>query len=321
MRKTVLSTVLGLFVLAGVPSAASAEKIMVGEPNWAGAKALAHLIKNVISTRMGYEADTVVSTNAIIYKSMDRGKGDIDIHPDLWLPNTQALYDEYVVKNQTVKVSQTPYTARSGFCVPTYVTTEMGIKSIYDLATSEGAELFDSDGNGRGEIWPGAPGWGSTPRKQVKLRDYGVTDFFDLTTADEAVVNTALSAAIKRKEAYVFSCYSPHYNFALYDLTMLEQPAYDPAKYQYTAPTEDPKWFENSKITVGEPERNVFVGYSASLEARAPDVAKFIANLSFDSQMINELSFEIVNNKREPAEVAKEWIKNNSDRVDNWLGL
>ena len=36
---------------------------------------------------------------------------------------------------------------------------------------------------------------------------------------------------------------------------------------------------------------------------------------------VSALAFEVSANGRDPAEVAKEWVAANSDRVDGWLGL
>jgi glycine betaine/proline transport system substrate-binding protein len=65
--------------------------------------------------------------------------------------------------------------------------TDHGINSIYDLVTPQAQELFDLNDDGKGEIWVGAPGWGSTKINEVKVRDYGISDFLEPTTEDEGL--------------------------------------------------------------------------------------------------------------------------------------
>ena len=35
---------------------------------------------------------------------------------------------------------------------------DKGVRTVEDLRNPEVVEMFDSDGNGKGEYWPGAPG-------------------------------------------------------------------------------------------------------------------------------------------------------------------
>ncbi|MGJ8590081.1 MAG: glycine betaine ABC transporter substrate-binding protein [Yoonia sp.] len=77
--------------LAGT-SVMAQETVMVGEPGWPGARIMASIIGTVMETRLGVEVGYAPGSNAVIFASMDGGRGDIDIHPDVWLPN-QASFD------------------------------------------------------------------------------------------------------------------------------------------------------------------------------------------------------------------------------------
>jgi glycine betaine/proline transport system substrate-binding protein len=73
-----------------------AEKVNIGVPSWTGAQAIAHLLKEVVESRIGGEAGLVPGNNATIFQAMDQGKGDIDVHPDVWLPNQESFTKKYV---------------------------------------------------------------------------------------------------------------------------------------------------------------------------------------------------------------------------------
>ena len=319
--KTTLKTLAMAVLLSVTGPLLAADKVMIGEPNWPGARIVANLLKTVITTRLGGEAALVPGTNPVIFAAMDGGKGDIDVHPDVWLPNQKSLTDKYVDASKTVALSKGSYIGRAGFCVPTYMVKDHKIKSVYDLATPQAQKLFDSDGDGKGEIWIGASGWASTAIHQVKVRDYGIDSFLESTKEDEAVFFSKLAAQIAKKKGVAFYCYTPHYVHKLYDVTMLDEPAFDAAKYKMVQPNEDTDWLNKSKITVGDAPKFVHVAYSKSLEKRAPDVARFLANIKLETELVSEWTRAVVVDKKEPADVVKVWIAANPKVVDRWLGL
>jgi glycine betaine/proline transport system substrate-binding protein len=318
MRTATLSAAL---LVAFAAPALAAEKIMIGDPNWPGAKIIANLIRTVITTRLGQESAILPGNNAVIFAAMDGGKGDIDVHPDVWLPNQKSFTDKYVDGNKTVALSKGAYSGRAGFCVPTYMVKEHKIKSVYDLATPDAQKLFDSDGDGKGEIWVGAVGWASTAIHQVKVRDYGIGDFLAPTREDETVFFSKLASQIAKKKGVAFYCYTPHYVHKLYDVTMLDEPAFDATKYKMVQPTEDADWLVKSKISVGDAPKLVHIAYSKSLEKRAPDVARFLANIRIETDMVSAWTREVIVDKKDPADVVKAWVAANPKVVDRWLGL
>ncbi len=295
--------------------------VKIAEPNWASGRAIAGLVKVVIEDKLGGKAELVPGTNAVVFKAMDRGKGEIDVHPDVWLPNQSNFTDEYVGTKKTVALSQNSYKGRSGFCVSRKFSEKHNVKSIFDLATPEVAKLMDRDGDGMGDIWVGAPGWASTKINLVKVRDYGIGNFFKPIQAEEEIATASIKDSINKKEGFAFYCYAPHYNWFVFDMVRLEEPAFDSASYDMKQPAEDPKWFENSKVLTADKEKSIHVGYSRSLEKRVPDVASMLSKLALDTDTVNNWTHEIVVKKRDSQEVAREWVAKNSDRVDKWLGL
>ncbi|MBL8359860.1 MAG: hypothetical protein JNN18_05145 [Rubrivivax sp.] len=319
--KTALKILAAAVLLSAAGAAFANDKVMIGEPNWPGAKIVANLLRTVITTRLGGQVALVPGTNPVIFAAMDGGKGDIDVHPDVWLPNQKSLTDKYVDASKTVALSKGSYSGRAGFCVPTYMVKEHKIKSVYDLATPEAQKLFDADGDGKGEIWIGAAGWASTAIHQVKVRDYGIGSFLEPTKEDEAVFFAKLASQIAKKKGVAFYCYTPHYVHRLHDVTMLDEPAFDSAKYKMVQPNEDADWLNKSKITVGDSPKFVHVAYSKSLERRAPDVARFLANIKLETELVSEWTRAVVVDKKEPADVVKAWVAANPKVVDRWLGL
>ena len=169
MKKIVISLVCASAMgLASVP--ANAESVNIGAPSWTGAQAIAALLQAVVKERIGGEANLVPGNNATIFQAMHQGKGDIDVHPDVWLPNQESFTKQYVEGEKTVVLSSNPYEGNQGFCVPEKFGKANKITDIADLARPDVAATMDSTGNGRGEMWIGLLGWSAAIVKAVMVR-------------------------------------------------------------------------------------------------------------------------------------------------------
>jgi len=306
--------------MIALPALAS-EEVKIGVPSWTGAQAIAHLLGSVVETRIGGKVEYVPGNNATIFQAMDQGKGDIDVHPDVWLPNQESFTKQYVDEAGTVTLSSNPYQGNQGFCVTQDFGTANNITDIADLGRPDVAALMDSDGNGKGEMWIGAPGWASANVNEVKVRDYGLLDFVEPVRAEEAVKTARIKDSIAKGEGYAFYCYKPHAVWFMFDVQMLTEPTFDPEKYVMIQPSDDPDWYNKSMVASKDALKDVQIAWSNSLVDRSPAIAEFFANFQLTADDVSALAFEISANGRDPGEVAAEWVEANSDRVDGWLGL
>lgn len=318
-KLTSLAMATGLALTTG--SALGAEKVNIGVPSWTGAQAIANLLKAVVEMRIGGEAGLVPGNNATIFQAMDQGNGDIDVHPDVWLPNQESFTKKYVDGAKTVTLSGNPYEGNQGFCVSKDFGKANNITDIADLSRPDVAAKMDSDGNGKGEMWIGAPGWASANVNEVKVRDYGLLDFIEPVRAEESVKTARVKDSIAKSEGYAFYCYKPHAIWYMFDVEMLSEPKYDPADYVMVQPSDDPDWYNKSKVATKDALKNVQIAWSNSLKERSPAISEFFERFSLTADDVSGFAFEISGKGRDPAEVAKEWVDNNTGRVDAWLGL
>ena len=308
-------------LLAAMSVPAIAEDVKFGVPSWTGAQAMAHLLGAVVEMRIGGTVDYVPGNNATIFQGMDQGKGDIDVHPDVWLPNQESFTKKYVDGAGSVVLNQQPYEGNQGFCVSKDFAEANNITDIADLGRPDVAALMDSDGNGKGEMWIGAPGWASANVNEVKVRDYGLLDFIEPIRAEESVKTARIKDSIAKGEGYAFYCYKPHAVWFMFDVVMLSEPTYDAAKYTMVQPSDDADWYEKSSVSTKDALKQVQIAYSKSLPDRSPAIAEFFERFSVTADDVSNFAFEISGNGRDPAEFAREWVEANPDRVDAWLGL
>ncbi len=321
MKKNLFAGLCAASLLIASNSVVAGESVKIGMPAWTGAQAIANLIKVIVVEKIGGQAELVPGTNATIFQAMDQGKGDIDVHPDVWLPNQETFTKEYVDAKGTVILSSNPYQGKQNFCVTKAFSEANNVTSIFDLARPEIARLMDSDGNGKGEIWIGAPGWASANVNEVKVRDYGLMEFMEPIRAEQSVMVATVGDSVAKNQGYAFYCYAPHAIWFMHDIVALEEPPYDPAKYIMVQPAEDADWFEKSTVMSEDALKKVQVAYSKSLEERSPIIAGLLANMSLDTDTVSNFAFEIAANGRDAEEVAREWVAANGSRVDSWLGI
>ena len=317
LKKSLITA--SLLTAMSVP--AIAEDVKIGVPSWTGAQAMAHLLGAVVEMRIGGTVDYVPGNNATIFQGMDQGKGDIDVHPDVWLPNQESFTKKYVDGAGSVVLNQQPYEGNQGFCVSKDFAEANNITDIADLGRPDVAALMDSDGNGKGEMWIGAPGWASANVNEVKVRDYGLLDFIEPIRAEESVKTARIKDSIAKGEGYAFYCYKPHAVWFMFDVVMLSEPTYDPAKYNMVQPSDDADWYKKSSVNTKDALKQVQIAYSKTLPDRSPAIAEFFERFSVTADDVSNFAFEISGNGRDPAEFAREWVEANPDRVDAWLGL
>ncbi len=315
-------TIAGAVVLMtglGFGPAANAADIVIGVGPWPSISATANVLKEVIEQNFGLDVELQNGNNPIIFEAMDRGT--MQIHPEVWLPNQQNLHDTYVNEKKTVVMNEHSVDAFQGMCVDKAHAEANGIKSIFDLTKPEVAALFDTDGNGRGELYIGVPGWESTNAERVRSKSYGYDQTMDLHESDETIAYAGLDNAIKAGSPWVGFCYAPHYVFAQHgdDLVVLEEPAYDAAKWKVTQPTEDPNWLANSEAPTAWEVVHLNLHYAQSVEQTHPELVPLLRNFSLDTDTVSAFTYALVIEKQDPETFAKTWVAENEAKVLGWL--
>lgn len=310
------STVAAAALALAATGASAQEKVTFSDLSWNGAQAIGHVLSAIIEDKMGGEAEIVSGMNqaAVIMAGMDKGDGSIDVFTDLWMPNQQALWDEYIDGNQTV-LTNSPYKGTSNIYVPTYMTDR--VKSIEDLKNPEIAAMFDTDGNGKGEYWAGDVTWASTKRWQIKFKSYGLDGLWEPNIVSADTFKAGLEAAYTAEKPQLFYYWTPEAIHVKYDLTAVEEPARSDGCEDVDLDAED--WLEVSEFNCVIASNDIFVAFSKSLEDRNPAVAKMLGNVQFTGDEINGWIVEMFENKRDPRLVAEDWIADNAALVDSWI--
>jgi len=304
-------------VAAATTASAKTADVIVGMPNWPSGQATANIIKAALEKERGLTVDVREMGTMIAFAGLD--SGTVDVHPEVWLPNLSSLVKKYRDERGTVRLSNHAVDATQGECVTRQTYDEFGIRNIADLSDPAKSALFDTDGDGKGEIWIGAGSWSSTVIERIRAKSYGYDKDMTLLEMPEDVGMAAVDAAVATGKPIVFFCYSPHTVFELHDIVHLDEPAFDASKWKVVLPAEDALWLQKSEAPVAWPKSQFHVAYSAALEKRLPEVAKFLEAMDLKPDEVTHMSYALEVERQDPAEFAKQWVAAHEDRVKKWL--
>jgi glycine betaine/proline transport system substrate-binding protein len=307
-----LGLALGLLFDAGTSLAAN--QVVIAEMNWSGAIAVSHVMKQVLEEKLNVPVRLQELTPALTWVGME--KGSVDVYPSLWWPNQNAGIKKYVKDKKVVQLTLSFDNAVQGWFIPTWVAKKYNIYTLKDLKDPKKAKIFDMTGDGKGNIWAGGFGWMSTEITKIQLHDFGLP--LENYVVDQWVFLTSLKEAMRAKKPILFYYWSPEWPFAVYHLTRIKLPPYDPAKWHYV-----PKHPEKSKILCGWRPAKVYVGYSTKLKEKSPKAYRFFKQWHIPikevSAMISSLEKVPGNPKQPPEKVAKDWIQHHPGIVNDWI--
>lgn len=310
------SAIVAAWVTVTANASANAADLVIAMPNWWSGKAAANIIKVGLKKEFGLDADAVEMGTLIAFAGLD--SGTVDIHPEVWLPNLDNLVKRYVTDAGTVAISPVAVPAWQGICATKVAADKDGIRDISDLSDEKKTAVLDTDGDGRGELWIGAPTWSSTEIERIRANSYGYAKTLTLLEVQEDVGMAAVDAAEATERPMVFACYAPHAVFKLHDIVRLTEPPYDPAKWKVVLPSEDPEWLSKSSAPVGWDAAHYHIAYATSLRQKHPDVVRFLDKIDFKPEEAIDMSYALQVERQDPLAFAEQWVAKNQARVDGW---
>lgn len=311
-------------------------KVVLADLTWDEPRAVNAVLTEILKNTYGADVSLIAADQTAVFAAMAKGDGSVDVHPAVWSGAQQSNIDRFVMQEGKVRLNAKPYDATDGFYIPKFFAEAHNITSIEDLKKPEIAALFDINGDGRGDYWPGAPGWGVTNIYRIKAVSYGLEKLYDPIVASDALLKTQLASVVAKKSGgLLFYYWKPEALHQAYELVQLKEPAFDgfamdskkgtreykaDGCYKYVDPKESADWLTEGHITCATPPQPIYIAYSASLEERAPEIAAFLKNVAIEPNEVGSWIYAMTIDKKEPAVVAKEWIDAHPDRVKSWTG-
>ncbi|MBF0528997.1 MAG: hypothetical protein HQK55_06965 [Deltaproteobacteria bacterium] len=295
-------------------SQAQAERndVVISEQNWTGSTVICHVMKYVLEKKLNVPAKITQLNGAATWAGME--KGDVDVFSDIWATAEAEGIKKFTKDKKVCETTLSYPKAPQGWYIPKYVQEQYKIKTINDLKGKE--NLFDIGGDGKGKLWVGPSSWKVAEQNTIRIRDYGLK--FEPVGVEQFAWLATLKDLYKKKKPVIFYYWEPEWLFTQYDLVMIEEPAYDPSKWNYKE--KDPA---NSKITCAIEPSDVLVGYPIKLKDRLPKVYQFYKNWSIPIAEVNKLISYVTDLPDKPKisaeEAAQKWVEANPKIVEGWL--
>ncbi len=294
-----------------------AADVVIGVPNWPSVLATAHVLKAALEKNLGLDVELKKGTNQTVFAGMDSGK--VHVHPEVWLPNQNNFKKKYVDSRKSVRMNPNGVAGNQNICVTKGTAKRTGITNLSDLKKPKMAKQFDTDGDGKGEMWIGEKDWASTFIEKIRAKSYGYNSTMTLLEMDGPRAMSVLDDAVKSNKNMVFFCYTPHHMFASHDLVVLKEPAHDKKQWAIVRPSDTPGWFEKSRAGVAWETAYLHIHYAASLEAKQPKAAAMLSKVKLDTNIISNMTHALEVEKQDAATFAAEWVEENSDMVNSWF--
>ncbi|WP_438272856.1 ABC transporter permease/substrate binding protein [Streptococcus huangxiaojuni] len=251
------------------------EKVTLAYVEWDSEVASTNVLAEVLKEE-GYAVEIVPLDNTVMWKSV--AEGNVDASVSAWLPTTHGeQYAQY--KDQLDDLGANLKGTSLSLAVPSY----MNIKSISDLTDQASSEIVGIE-----------PGAGIMSGTEKALETYSNLSSWKLTPSSTGAMVTSLEQAIKNQQEIVITAWTPHWIFAKYDLTMLEDPegVYGGSEDIHTIAREGLK-DDNAKAY------------------------QIIDRFSWDPEDMQSVMLDI-SDGTSPSEAAKNWIADNQDKVAEW---
>jgi glycine betaine/proline transport system substrate-binding protein len=227
-------------------------------------------------------------------------RGDIDLLTEVALPNQQPLADQ--AADRVTLVHETYGGAAQGWFVPTYATQPgqplaglTSVTQLNDYAGALGGRLVDAD-----------PSFITTEQNAKRLAGYGLA--LEQVTSSEAAQLAELRRAYERQQPILVYLYHPHWVFAEFDMTQLEEPT----PFQ-------PDCFTTGSGACAMPDYSAWTAASTTLQQEAPRFYAMLQRFELPLADVEMMLRSIDVDNEAPEDVAARWVDANPQVVQQWL--
>ena len=275
-------------LLAGCTSPApepepTKEKLVIADLGWESAQVYNRVAGFIIENGYGHEVEYLPGETIPLFQGVVMG--DIDFELECWVVNQQEAYDKAMADGDVIDLGICFPDSWQGWLVPTYVIegdADRGIeasapdlKSVEDLP--EYWDLFpDPENPSKGIFYSCIAGWECEKINEAKFEAYGLNDTYNIfLPGSGAALLASMASAYEKGEPWLGYYWSPTWPLGKYDLTPIEEPAYDEAVW-------------NDNYGCAYPNVETHIVANSSLPDKAPEVVEFLESWDSTAAQAND---------------------------------
>lgn len=279
-------------------------KVVLNEQAWAGSTANTYIAKAVLEDELGCSVEVTKIAEIPVFQAMADGKVDAVLED--WQHVDQ--YEQYIEKAGTV-VQGGPLGVEGhiGWFIPKYLMDENP-----EFKTWEGLKGKEDVFNN--EFLGGDPSYVQKDKELIKALGLNLKH---VTAGAEPAQVARWSQAYKQKEPVIFYWYTPQYLNQEYDLAEVKLPPRTDANKDCADDAKaggDPNKYKcEYDVTI---INKLFSKKFADSGSPAYDVLKKMTLTNEDQELVAKA---IAGDKQDPEEAGADWVKDNQDKVQQWL--
>jgi len=279
-------------------------KVVLNEQAWAGSTANTYIAKAVLEDDLGCDVEITKITEIPVFQAMADGKVDAVLED--WQHTDE--YAQYIDKAGTV-VQGGPLGVEGhiGWFIPKFVMDENP-----EFATWEGLKGKEDVFNN--EFLGGDPSYVQKDKELIKALGLNLKH---VTAGAEPAQVARWSQAYKQDQPVLFYWYTPQYLNQEYDLAEVKLPPRAEANKDCKDDAKeggDPEQYKcEYDVTI---INKLFSKKFADSGSPAYDMLSKMKLTNEDQELVAKA---IAGDKQDPEEAGADWVKDNRDKVDQWL--
>ncbi|MDO5642580.1 MAG: choline ABC transporter substrate-binding protein [Paracoccus sp. (in: a-proteobacteria)] len=273
---------------ATAQEAASCKQVTFSDVGWTDITATTAVATTILDA-LGYQTETRMLALPVTFTAMSTN--DLDVFLGLWMPSMEADIAPYRDAG-TVEIIHTNLTGAKYTLATNRVGADLGISDFASLAAHEqalGRKIYG--------IEPGNDG-NRLLIEMVAEDKFGLGTFQIVESSEQGMLGQ-VARETRAGKPIVFLGWEPHPMNNAFDLT-------------YLSGGDDIFGPDLGGAVVQTTTRAGYV-------TECPNVGKFLQNLTFTLDMENQIMGAILNDRAQPRDAARDWLKDNPDTALIWL--
>jgi glycine betaine/proline transport system substrate-binding protein len=306
-KSLALATAMTFLVVGGASAAnvpESTDPIKVIKNDWTGQLFSTEVLGGLLQ-KMGYNIE-YVSAGALP-QHPGIAQGNLHVQTEVWTNNVGDLYPGLVDKGEIVVVGDLGLDPKEGWVYPPYMEAKCpglpSYKALYECQQAFAtASTFP-----KGRVITYPADWGTRSRDLVASIKM---PFEPIPGGSEGAMMAELKSAYAANDPILMMIWQPHWIFADLDLKFVEWNPIDGECVEESQEKNTACGFQQAAV-----HKVVWGGF----QKKWPAAYKMVSNLKLTNADENWAIFEVDNNGRDVADVAKEWLEKNETRWKPWL--
>lgn len=288
----------------------------------------------IVENGYEYPVEVVTVTTPVFQQAMV--DDELQVIMEVWWANIEDWWNAEREAGTIVELGDIFESSAQGFYVPRYVIegdAERGIepmapdlKSVDDLPQYK--DIFaDPEDPEKGVLISCVTGWNCAEVIRIKTYAYGLEETYNLSEPGSAgALDAAIAGPYKKGEAVVSYYWEPTWLLGVYDMVMLEEPAYNDECWSKiteigASGVIDESLAGNVPADAGCGFENITIpkAVSAGMAERNPELVSFLDTMFIGTENLNKISAYMTENETEVEDAAMWYFENYEDQWRSWL--